>query len=88
MLSAYEKTIYLDGNATITGSALLTLSATKPLVNEYDACSAIYAENNLHVSGAKLSIDGDFYDVKTVVSSSRNVVKNKTPLWEKPNNGV
>ena len=29
------------------------------------------------------SIDGDFYDVKTVVSSSRNVVKNKTPLWEK-----
>ena len=61
MLSAYEKTIYLDGNATITGSALLTLSATKALVNEYDACSAIYAENNLHVSGAKLSIDGDFY---------------------------
>lgn len=61
MLSAYEKTIYLDGDATITGSALLTLSATKPLVNEYDACSAIYAENNLHVSGAKLSIDGDFY---------------------------
>ena len=61
MLSAYEKTIYLDGNTTITGSALLTLSATKPLVNEYDECSAIYAENNLHVSGAKLSIDGDFY---------------------------
>ena len=29
------------------------------------------------------SIDGDFYDVKTVVSSSRNVVKNKTPLWKK-----
>ncbi len=61
MLSAYEKTIYLDGNTTITGSALLTLSATKPLVNEYDECSAIYAENDLHVSGAKLSIDGDFY---------------------------
>ena len=61
MLSAYEKTIYLDGNTTITGSALLTLSATKALVNEYDECSAIYAENNLHVSGAKLSIDGDFY---------------------------
>ena len=34
------------------------------------------------------SQDGDFYDVKTVVSSSRNVVKNKTPLWEKPKNGV
>ena len=61
MLSAYEKTIYLDGNTTITGSALLTLSATKALVNEYDECSAIYAKNNLHVSGAKLSIDGDFY---------------------------
>ena len=27
--------------------------------------------------------DGDFYYVKTVVSSSRNVVKNKTPLWKK-----
>ena len=31
---------------------------------------------------------GDFYDIKTVVSSSRNVVKNKTPLWEKPNSSV
>ena len=29
------------------------------------------------------SDDGDFYDVKTVVSSSRNYVKNKTPLWTK-----
>ena len=29
------------------------------------------------------SSDGDFYDVKTVVSSSRDVVKNKIPLWEK-----
>lgn len=28
--------------------------------------------------------DNDFYDVKTVVSSSRNIVKNKTPLWSKP----
>ena len=34
------------------------------------------------------SSGGDFYDVKTVVSSSRNVVKNKTPLWEKPNSGI
>ena len=34
------------------------------------------------------SKDGDFYDVKTVVSSSRNVVKNKTPLWEKTNSSV
>ena len=34
------------------------------------------------------SSDGDFHDVKTVVSSNRNVVKNKTPLWKKLNSGI
>jgi hypothetical protein len=34
------------------------------------------------------SEDGDFYDVKSGLISKKGYTKNKTPLWEKPKDGV
>ena len=61
-LTAYEKTIKIQGITTIIGSAKLTVNETKPIINGTEELSAIYAVvNNLNISNADLHVNGDFY---------------------------
>ena len=61
-LTAYEKTIKIQGITTIIGSAKLTVNETKPIINGTEELPAIYAEvNNLNISNANLDVNGDFY---------------------------
>ena len=61
-LTAYEKTIKIQGITTIIGSAKLTVNETKPIINGTEELPAIYAVvNNLNISNANLDVNGDFY---------------------------
>ncbi len=62
-LTAYDKTIYLKSSTTITGSALLTVLATRVPESEADGVDAIYVDSdlNLNIVDARLSFNGGVY---------------------------
>ena len=58
ILTAYDNTLLLMHYTAIIGSGQLTLYASKPIEHEYDAITAIYAETDLNISDARLSVHG------------------------------